>query len=147
MGVIPKSSSNNFLKKRINIYAATVIVIFFTLVMIIIASIIYTNLTRPKADYQGFASMMRPYVKSNTDIYELKRTDRDMFRVTVKEAWYGSSEIEKIRFCKNIHDTVWVYARQYKLIYGDMANVYLSFYDMSGIEVAEQTLTDYKILH
>lgn len=66
--------------------------------------------------------------------------------VTVKDNWYNASEIEKMRFCKDVHDSIYAMAYKYKLVYGDN-DVYVHFYDKTSIELADQGLAEYKILH
>lgn len=126
-------------------------IIIFSVICIIILivsiSVIFSDLTRPKADYAGFKTAMSKYLKTNSDIKEIKIDDRTSFTVSVSDKWYNSSEIEKLRFCKSVHNSIYAYADRYNLTYDGNKFVFVDFYDTAGIQVAEQDMTDYKILH
>jgi len=137
-------------KRKLSLYEKYFIIfssIFLSIVLIIALSVIYHNATIPAADYDGFKSTMLTYINDNGSISDIIIKERDMFKVIVKDDWYNSGEIEKIRFCNSVRDVIYVFAYQYNLIYEDNDYIYLSFYDTTGIEVAEQDMGEYNILH
>lgn len=123
-----------------------VIFIFAVIMIGLIYTLIY-NLTKPSADYEGFKSAMRVYLTANDDIVDIEIEDNDMFNVIVKDTWFNSSEIAKLRFCNDVHKAIFVYADKYHLIDGDNENVYLYFYDTTGINVAKHNFGDFEILY
>jgi hypothetical protein len=134
-------------KKKINYYAVAVLSSIGLITLVILLSILYTSLTKPKADYTGFAQAMKSYVSINKDISKIERIDGAIFDITVNDSWYSSSEREKALFCKNVLESIYAYAIKYKLIYKDTDMVWLTFYDSDGLKVADQDLTDFKILY
>lgn len=127
-------------------YMFTAFIILGAIVIIIGGSYLYTTITRPKADYTNFMLAMKSYLDQNKDISDIVVQDNDMFKVVVNDTWYVSSKKAKIEFCNNIHDTIFLYAHEYKLIYKDSDNVYLNFYDSSGNKVAKQDMNSFEIL-
>jgi hypothetical protein len=138
---------SNSIQKYNNKVIIITVSIIGTLILIIAAAILYTDLTRPKPNYEGFRQAVTSYINNNKDILEVKILDDNLFKVTVSDKWYTSPEVAKLRFCQSIHDALYLYARQSKLIYRDMDDIFVTVYDRTGIHIAEQELTDYKLLH
>lgn len=137
-------------KPKLTFQQKTTLISFVVVCVIIIViggSILFTDFTRPKPDYKNFKIAMKDYLDENKDISDIIIKDYNSFKVIVNDTWYNSSEREKLRFCKNVHDSIYVYAHQYKLIYRDSDIVFVYFYDTSDIKVAEQSSIDSKILH
>jgi hypothetical protein len=125
-------------------YAAFIIV--GAIIIIIGGSILYTNITKPKADYTNFKIAMKSYLDNNEDISDIIIQDNNMFKVIVNDIWNVSTDKEKLKFCTSVHDSIYLYAHQYKLIYKDSDNVYVNFYDASNNKVAKQDLNSFEIL-
>jgi hypothetical protein len=143
-----KAQDNNakIIKTNKNIVLITfsVFALFF---IVVLGSIIYTNLTRPDADYEGFAFEMKAFMDTNKDIYDIEIDDNNMFSVIVYDTWYNSSEKDKLRFCQSVREKIYIAAFNNKLIYRDRDNVFVYFYDTTKIGLAEPTLSGFKILH
>jgi len=138
------------LKRKLSLQEKYLIIfssIFLTVVLVVAISIVYSKATMPKANYDGFKSAMSTYINENSSISDVVINDRDTFKAIVNDDWYNSTEIDKLRFCNNLHDTIYAYAVQYDLIYRDSDNVYVSFYDLTDIKVAEQDMGEFSILH
>jgi hypothetical protein len=132
-------------KKRNKLIIAISILICLP-ILIVALSVIYTSITRPKADYDGFRAAMTSYLDQNSDVVQVNIIENDMFKVTVSNEWYNSSNVDKLKFCQNVHGAIYSYASRYKLIYKKSDIVFLNFYDASNIKVAEQDKFEFKIL-
>lgn len=127
-------------------YFMIIVSIIMAVVLIVVVSIAYTNLNKPKADFDGFKASVLTYIKNSDNIVDMVIEDRDIFKIVVKDTWYNSSEAEKLKFCNNVRNTIYAYAKQYKLIYKENDYVYITFCDQSNIKLAEPNKFDFVIL-
>ena len=123
------------------------IIFIFTVLMIgLIYTIVY-KLVKPTADYEGFKSAMRTFLTANEQIVEITIKDNDKFHVTVSDVWYVYPEKFKLKLCSGVHIAIFINANKYRLIDANDENVYLDFYDTTGIKVAKQNVDNFEILH
>lgn len=124
-----------------------IVIGFVSIIFLVVVITAVSELLKPAPDYDNFKSAMRTYLTTNEHISDIVINENNMFDIIVKDTWFGASEIDKLRFCNSVHETIFVYADKYNLIDSDSENVYLYFYDTTGINVAKQGFSGFEILH
>jgi len=106
------------------------------LIIIVEGSIIYSKLTTPKANYDGFIKSMSYVVEQTKAIEDVVIKERNSFDVIVDNSWWNTTEEIKIKFCESMYNNIWVYAYDNDLIYKNKEAIFIYFVDQDGIEVA-----------
>jgi hypothetical protein len=141
-------------KPKLNFYQKTVFVtgsIFAIIFLVIFCSIIYTDLTRPKPDYEGFNSQINTYLSQikNVVSYRMSESGDDIYYVTVNKSSWAGLKIDKVTYCTNIRQTFTAYGWKYNIISkNEMIDVIFETED--GVRLAKPDgieISDYKIYY
>ncbi|MDF2609085.1 MAG: hypothetical protein K0R92_559 [Lachnospiraceae bacterium] len=124
------------------------LILWGIIISILIIIFIICIILKPKPDVNGFSTAIETYLSNNDNIIDLDYIDDDIYKITVSDVWYNSSEIEKIKFCNSIRNVFTTYAWEFNII-SDSKLIYIYFYDKDQIKVAQPgfALDDYEILH
>jgi len=120
--------------QKIKFYKLVIPAIIVGIIMIVW---IISMLLKPKIDYTAMATDLLKYAYTFDNVQNMEAVSNSMFNITVKnDAWYASSERDKMLFCKKLNEGIISICWKYKAI-KDTQIAYVYYYDEDGIKIAE----------